>query len=422
MTFAVHSFGCKVNIYESEYVINVLEEAGYRLVDFQEKADIYIINTCTVTNEADKKCRKLIHTTRINHKDSILIVMGCYSQLNNNIDADIVIGNKYKSKIVDLINEYQRNHQKVIKVEDIRTTNFEDMYINRFVTHTRAFVKIQDGCNSFCTYCTIPYARGGLRSKRPELVIKEVRDLVSKGYKEIVLTGIHTGRYGVEINTNLEKLLRELVQIKDIFRIRLSSIEMNEVTEGIIDLMKNNPIIARHLHIPLQSGSDFILNAMGRKYTVNQFIEKINHIREEIADISITTDLIVGFPGETEEYFEETIDTLDKIKFTKVHTFPYSRRDGTVAASMLNQIDGNIKKCRVKKVISLSDKCEQEFYQKRINKVYNGIVETKKDGTKTVLTSNYIQVNIEDNLENNMEVLVKITNVLGDTVSGIIVK
>lgn len=348
MTFAVHSFGCKVNIYESEYVINVLEEAGYRLVDFQEKADIYIINTCTVTNEADKKCRKLIHTTRINHKDSILIVMGCYSQLNNNIDADIVIGNKYKSKIVDLINEYQRNHQKVIKVEDIRTTNFEDMYINRFVTHTRAFVKIQDGCNSFCTYCTIPYARGGLRSKRPELVIKEVRDLVSKGYKEIVLTGIHTGRYGVEINTNLEKLLRELVQIKDIFRIRLSSIEMNEVTEGIIDLMKNNPIIARHLHIPLQSGSDFILNAMGRKYTVNQFIEKINHIREEIADISITTDLIVGFPGETEEYFEETIDTLDKIKFTKVHTFPYSRRDGTVAASMLNQIDGNIKKCRVK--------------------------------------------------------------------------
>ena len=226
MKFAIHTFGCKVNIYESEYIINLMLDNGYKLVDFNEEADIYIINTCTVTNEADKKDRKLINSTRNNHKDSILIVMGCYSQLNkDNINADIVLGNKHKSKIIELIEKYKQTKEKIILVEDITETNFEDMYINRFINHTRAFVKIQDGCNAFCSYCTIPYARGGLRSKDFDTVIKEVKTLVDNGYKEIVLTGIHTGRYGIEKNTNLETLLKELVKIKDIFRIRLSSID-----------------------------------------------------------------------------------------------------------------------------------------------------------------------------------------------------
>jgi len=195
MKFAIHTFGCKVNIYESEYIINLLQDNGYTLVDFHEEADIYIINTCTVTNEADKKDRKLINTTRKNHKDSILVVMGCYSQLNAyEIDADIILGNKHKSKIIELINQYKQNQEKIILIEDISETNFEDMYINRFIEHTRAFVKIQDGCNAFCSYCTIPYARGGLRSKDFDTVIKEVTHLVNNGYKEIVLTGIHTGR------------------------------------------------------------------------------------------------------------------------------------------------------------------------------------------------------------------------------------
>ncbi|MBQ8219368.1 MAG: tRNA (N(6)-L-threonylcarbamoyladenosine(37)-C(2))-methylthiotransferase MtaB [Bacilli bacterium] len=422
MKFAIHTFGCKVNIYESEYVINLMQDNDYQLVDFDMNADIYIINTCTVTNEADKKDRKLINSIRKKHPDKILVVMGCYSQLkSSNIDADIVIGNKYKSKIVELIEKYIQNKEKIVLVDDITDTNFEDMYINRFINHTRAFVKIQDGCNAFCSYCTIPYARGGLRSKDFNKTIEEVTNLVNNGYKEIVLTGIHTGRYGKEINTNLESLLKELVKIKGILRIRLSSIEINEITDGIIDLIKNNSVMAKHLHIPLQSGSNDILIAMNRKYNLDYFINKISYIRKEISDISITTDLIVGFPGETEENFQETIDTLNKIKFTKIHTFPFSKRDGTKAATMPNHIDGNIKKCRVKEVLMLSDKYELEFYQKNIGKEYDGIVETRKDGKKIVITTNYIPVEIEDNLENNTRVAVKINKIVNDNIYGEII-
>lgn len=423
MTFAIHTFGCKVNIYESEYVINLMQAHGYRKVDFEDDADIYIINTCSVTNEADKKDRKLIHTTRNNHKDKILIVMGCFSQLNPGvIDADIILGNKHKSKIVELIKEYQNKKEKIIKVEDISDTNFEDMYINRFIEHTRAFVKIQDGCNAFCAYCTIPYARGNLRSKKFSKVIEEVSELVNNGYKEIVLTGIHTGRYGKEQNTNLETLLRELVKIEGIFRIRLSSIEINEITDGIIDLIKNNSIMAKHLHIPLQSGSNEILSLMNRKYKKEYFIDRINYIRKEIPDISITTDLIVGFPNETEEYFEETIDTLKKIKFSKIHTFPYSKRNGTVAATMPNQVDGNVKKCRVKEVLMLSNSFEEEYYKSKIGNNYDGIVEDRKDGKKVVVTSNYIPVVIDDKeVLANTIVDVKIKEVKNGIVFGEII-
>ena len=422
MKFAIHTFGCKVNIYESEYVINLLQENKYDFVDFNEESDIYIINTCTVTNEADKKDRKLINSTRKNHPNSILIVMGCYSQLNQqDIDADIIIGNKYKSRIIELIEKYNQTKEKIVLVEDISKTNFEDMYINRFVEHTRAFVKIQDGCNAFCAYCTIPYARGGLRSKNFNKVIEEVTNLVNNGYKEIVLTGIHTGRYGIEKNTNLEALLKELVKIKNIFRIRLSSIEINEITDGIIDLIKNNPIMAKHLHIPLQSGSDTILKNMNRLYNLDFFLKRIDYIRNEIPDISITTDLIVGFPGETEELFKETIDTLNKIKFTKIHTFPYSKRNGTKAAEMKGHIDGLTKKCRVKEVLSISDKYELEFYQHNINKEFDGIIETRKDNKKIVITSNYIPVEIKDNITNNTKVNVKIEKVTNTDIIGKII-
>ncbi len=425
MTFAIHTFGCKVNIYESEYVTNLLLDSGYKMIDFngQEEADIYIINTCTVTNEADKKDRKLIHTTRTNHKDSILIVMGCYSQINpGSIDADIVIGNKYKSEIIDLIKEYQCKHIKIVKTEDITKTNFEDMYINRFLTHTRAFVKIQDGCNAFCAYCAIPYARGGIRSKDFDKVISEVTNLVDNGYKEIVLTGIHTGRYGIDKHTNLETLLKALVLIPGIFRIRLSSIEVNEITDGIIELIKTNPIMAKHLHIPLQSGSDAILKSMNRLYDKETFIKKIANIRKEIPDISVTTDLILGFPGETEENFKETMDTLNEIKFTKIHTFPYSKRNGTKAASMPNQIDGTTKKCRVKEVINLSNKFELAFYKEKIGNTYDGIIETRKDGKKIVITSNYIPVEVVTDLENNRVVKVKIHTVNSNQIKGEIVE
>lgn len=419
MTFKIHTFGCKVNIYESEYIINIMEEHGYKLLNNDESPDIYIINTCTVTNEADKKDRKLIHQVRELNKDSILIVMGCYSQLNqNSIDADIIIGNKYKSKIIDLIEEYKKNKKKINRVEDISNTTFEDMYINRFVNHTRAFVKIQDGCNAFCSYCTIPYARGGLRSKDPDTVIKEVTSLVEVGYKEIILTGIHTGRYGIDKHTNLETLLKELIKIPYIFRIRLSSIEINEITDGIINLIKDSNIIAKHLHIPIQSGSNIILKNMNRKYDKEFFISKVNKIKEIIPDISITTDLIVGFPGEGEDEFLETIDSVHQIGFTKIHTFPYSKRNGTVAASMKNQVDGNIKKCRVRKIIDISDTYEEEYYKSKIGYTYNGIIETRKDGKKVVITSNYIPVIVNTNLENNCVVDVIIERVNNKEVFG----
>lgn len=423
MTFAIHTFGCKVNTYESEYIINIMENNGYTLVDFKSNSDIYIINTCSVTNEADRKDRQFIHSIRKNHSNSILIVMGCYSQLNSDkIDADIILGNKYKSDIPELLKEYFKDRKKIVKIEDIRNTSFEDMYINRFITHTRAFVKIQDGCNAFCAYCAIPYARGGIRSKELSKVISEVTDLVNNGYKEIVLTGIHTGRYGLGTNDNLEKLLRELVKIPNIFRIRLSSIEINEITDGIIDLIKNNDIMARHLHIPLQSGSDKILKLMNRRYDKKYFINRIDYIRKEIPGISITTDLIVGFPGESEIEFNETLDTLEKIKFSKIHTFPYSKRDGTVAASMSNQIDNATKKDRVNKVLKLSYINEIEYFKENIGKIFSGVIESRSKDKKIVLTSNYIPVMIDTNLDNNTIINIKITKVKDDIVYGEIIE
>ena len=286
------------------------------------------------------------------------------------------------------------------------------MFITSFDNHTRAFVKIQDGCNSFCTYCIIPYTRGQVRSKNMEEVEKEVTTLVENGYKEIVLTGIHTGKYGIDLkNMNLEKLLRKLVTIPNIYRIRLSSIEINEINEGIMDLIQNNNIIAGHFHVPLQSGSNKILKLMNRKYTKEEFIEKIEKIKKLRKDISITTDLIVGFPGETEEDFQETINTLKKIKFTKIHTFPYSKRDGTVASNMKNQIDGKTKKSRVKEILKLSNEFEKNYYQKYINKVLEGVTELKKDGTILVHTTNFIPVILKEKKPNNIILKVKIKSV-----------
>ena len=277
MTVAVYTLGCKVNIYESEFVISLLKKNNYEIVDFNEKADIYIINTCSVTNESDKKNRKIINEAKRKNSDAIIVVMGCYSQVNPDlIDADIVLGNKDKSKIIELLDECIKKKEKIKKIYDIRKTDFETMSIDKFENHTRAFVKIQEGCNAFCSYCIIPFTRGGLRSKDEDEAVKEITTLVNNGYKEIVLTGIHTGRYGIEKNTSLEHLLNRLVKIPNIFRIRLSSIEINEITPGILKLIKDNKIMAKHLHIPLQSGSNKILKLMNRKYNIEFYINKIN--------------------------------------------------------------------------------------------------------------------------------------------------
>lgn len=421
MKVGICSLGCKVNIYESELVTNILKNNNYTVVDFEDKADIYIINTCSVTNESDKKSRKMINRAKKNNPAAIIIVMGCYSQVNaEDIDVDIVLGNKDKSKIVEIIEEYIKTKQKKKIIYDLTKVEFEKMEITNFDSHTRAFVKIQDGCNAFCSYCIIPYVRGRVRSKDPEDVIKEVTTLVEKGYKEIVLTGIHTGRYGTDINTNLEELLNKLVNIPNIYRIRLSSIEINEITPGIKELLKENKVMAKHLHIPLQSGSNKILKLMNRRYNKEEFLSMVDNLRD-IPDISLTTDLIVGFPNEGEEEFNETIDTLKKIGFIKIHTFPYSKRKGTPAAIMDNQVFPEEKKKRVHRILDLSNKYEHNFYESKIGKIYDGVVEVHSNGTTIVHTSNFIPVIINDIVEDGTIVDVKIEKVEDLKVYGRIV-
>jgi len=421
MKVGICSLGCKVNIYESELVTNILKNNNYTVVDFEDKADIYIINTCSVTNESDKKSRKMINRAKKNNPAAIIIVMGCYSQVNaEDIDVDIVLGNKDKSKIVEIIEEYIKTKQKKKIIYDLTKVEFEKMEITNFDSHTRAFVKIQDGCNAFCSYCIIPYVRGRVRSKDPEDVIKEVTTLVEKGYKEIVLTGIHTGRYGTDINTTLEELLNKLVNIPNIYRIRLSSIEINEITPGIKELLKENKVMAKHLHIPLQSGSNKILKLMNRRYNKEEFLSMVDNLRD-IPDISLTTDLIVGFPNEDEEEFNETIDTLKKIGFTKIHTFPYSKRKGTPAATMDNQVSPEEKKKRVHRILDLSNKYEHNFYESKIGKIYDGVVEIHSNGTTIVHTSNFIPVIINDIVEEGTIVDVKIEKVEDLKVYGRIV-
>lgn len=422
MKAAIHTLGCKVNIYESEYITNILKENGYQIIDFDSKADIYIINTCTVTNTSDKKSEKMIKRARKQNKDAIIIAMGCHAQIKgDNIDADIIIGNKDKSKIISLIEEYQENKNKIKRIYNLDNVSFEDMYISSFNSHTRAFVKIQDGCDAFCSYCIIPYARGPIRSKDPKTVIKEITSLVENGYKEIILTGIHTGKYGKDINYTFEQLLKDIIKIKNLYRIRISSIEINELTDPILDLIKDNKIIAKHLHIPLQSGSDKILKLMDRKYDLKFYKDRIEKIRKMIKDVSITTDLIVGFPNEDEKDMEDTLKFIKEIKFTKIHTFPYSKREGTKAASMENQIDETIKRKRVKTVLELSDQLEQDFYQSKLNETEEVIIEQTKDGKSYGYTSNYIKVEINSPLKPNEVISVKINKVNNKKVTGKII-
>ena len=413
---AIYSLGCKVNIYESEYVENLLKKSGYQIVSFDsDDADVYIINTCSVTNEADRKSRKIIN--RAKKHNAIVVAMGCYTQVNpDSVSCDIVIGNKDKSRIVELINQVLDKKMPIKNIYDLRSdTGFEDMEITKFDNHTRAFVKIQDGCNAFCSYCIIPYTRGKIRSKNPDDVVEEVKGLVHNGYKEIVLTGIHTGKYGLDLkNTNLEDLLRRLIRIRGLYRIRLSSIEINEVTDGIIELFKTSNILASHLHIPIQSGCSRILKLMNRCYDVDYFCKRIEEIKQIRSDMSITTDLIVGFPGESEKDFEETLKTLEKIQFTKIHVFPYSKRNNTKASMMREQIDGKIKKERVRRVLERSNNWEREYYKKFIGHELEGVSEHLKNGSVIVHTSNFIPVNVDSNISNNCITKVKITSVNED--------
>ncbi len=393
MKYFIINLGCKVNAYEAKVMSDLLDNHGYQKGSIDD-ADIYIVNTCFVTNVAEHKSFQMIRKA-IKLKKHLVIVCGCLSQIKADevlkLDGvDIVIGNKDKTKIIEYIDNYK---SKISKIYNLSNVEFEDMQLNNF-DKTRAFVKIQDGCNNFCSYCIIPYTRGNVRSKKREDVINEIKNLINYGHKEIVLTGIHTGNYH-DSTYDLADLLLDILEIDGLKRLRISSIEITEINNRIIDIIRNNNILVDHMHIPLQSGSDTILKLMNRKYDINYFINKINQLRAIRPDISITTDVIVGFPGETDELFLETIENIKKINFSKLHVFPYSVREGTKASVMPNQVDEITKKKRAHQLLALSKQLENNYMNKFINQELDFIAETFKDGFLFGHTGNYLLIKVK---------------------------
>ena len=402
-TFIIKTLGCKVSSYESEFVRNLLLEEGYKEVS--ENADICIINTCTVTNTADNKSKQTINNIKKNNPTAIVVAMGCFTQfrkeeISDLIDADIIIGNNDKSKIIEYLKEYDKNHKRIVKFLDMDDVDFEDMEIKKYYIHHRAFIKIEDGCNNFCSYCIIPYVRGRVRSKEFNKCIMEVSDLVINGHKEVVLCGIHTGQYNSD-GKRLSVLINKLSEIEGLERIRLSSVEIVELDDGMMDIIKNNKKFVSHLHIPLQAGSNHILKEMNRRYDRDYFLDMVEKIKRLRPGISLSTDVIVGFPGETEEDFQDTLDLCKKIGFSKIHVFPYSDRNGTVASRMKDKIPGNIKKDRVHRLINLSNELEKEYFNKCIGSEVEVLIEEEKDGFYYGFTSNYIPLKLQGNYKIN---------------------
>ena len=410
MKFIINTLGCKVNTYESNVMRDLLLNAGYKEAQENEKADIAIINTCTVTNTADSKSLKVIRHTIKENPNAIVIVTGCFSQINPDKLKDlegvsIVLGNHDKSKIIEYLDKYKEEKKQISNIYKMDEVPFETMKLNNF-NKTRAFVKIEDGCENFCSYCIIPYTRGKVRSKKVNDVLEEVTALVNNGHHEIVLTGIHTGHYGADLeNADFSDLLELICKIEGLERLRISSIEITELNDKFLDVLSKNPIIVDHMHIPLQSGCDKTLKDMNRKYDVEYFINKINAIRKIRPDISITTDLIVGFPGETEENFNETIETIKKVSFSKIHVFPFSVRKGTVAEKMDNQLPEVLKKERVKRVLELSKELEIKYMEKFLGKEVLFIPETKREEYVIGHTGNYLLIKAKCNIELSHEAL-----------------
>ena len=395
MKFLINTLGCKVNTYESNVIRDIFLNEGYE--ESNSNVDIAVINTCTVTNTSDSKSLKVIKHTIKNNPNAIVIVCGCFSQINPDRLKDmegvsIVLGNYNKSKIMDYISQYKKDKKQIIDVRELNDEKFECMKLNNF-NKTRAFVKIEDGCENFCSYCIIPYSRGKVRSKLMEEVLDEVNTLVNNGHREIVLTGIHTGHYGADIEEyDFSDLLNEICKIKGLERLRISSIEITELDDKFLETLKNNKIIVDHMHIPLQSGCDKTLKEMNRKYDVAYFKDKINKIRSIRPNISITTDGIVGFPNETKDDFNTTVNTIKEIKFTKLHVFPFSVRKGTVAETMENQIDEKTKKERVHILMDISKELELDYMNKFVGCEVEFIPEVSKDGYIIGHTGNYLQI------------------------------
>lgn len=413
---ALHNLGCKVNAYETEAMQHLLEEAGYEIVPFTQKADVYVINTCSVTNMADRKSRQMLHKAKKNNPDSIVVAAGCYVQTSekevlNDLSVDIVIGNDRKHDLVRLLEEYSLDSVNDT-VDDINDGkhDFEELFIDQTKEHTRAFIKVQDGCNQFCSYCIIPYARGRVRSRRFENVIAEVERLAANGFKEVVLTGIHLSSYGVDFEeaTGLLELIQAVNAVKGIERIRLGSLEPKIVTEHFASELSKLDKICPHFHLSLQSGCDATLKRMNRKYTTKEYERGCELLRKYFVHPAITTDVIVGFPGETEEEFEQTKAYLEHIHFYEMHIFKYSKRKGTRAAVMPDQIDEQIKAARSEKLIALGHDMSKEFRKFYIGKNEEVLFEEKAviDDKEYFVgyTKEYVKVAKEtaENLENQI--------------------
>lgn len=413
---ALHNLGCKVNAYETEAMQHLLEEAGYEIVPFTQKADVYVINTCSVTNMADRKSRQMLHKAKKNNPDSIVVAAGCYVQTSekevlNDLSVDIVIGNDRKHDLVRLLEEYSLDSVNDT-VDDINDGkhDFEELFIDQTKEHTRAFIKVQDGCNQFCSYCIIPYARGRVRSRRFENVIAEVERLAANGFKEVVLTGIHLSSYGVDFeeDTGLLELIQAVNAVKGIERIRLGSLEPKIVTEHFASELSKLDKICPHFHLSLQSGCDATLKRMNRKYTTKEYERGCELLRKYFVHPAITTDVIVGFPGETEDEFEQTKAYLEHIHFYEMHIFKYSKRKGTRAAVMPDQIDEQIKAARSEKLIALGHDMSKEFRKFYIGKNEEVLFEEKAViGDKEYFvgyTKEYVKVakETDENLENQI--------------------
>ncbi|WP_250455244.1 tRNA (N(6)-L-threonylcarbamoyladenosine(37)-C(2))-methylthiotransferase MtaB [Clostridium tertium] len=405
MKVAFSTLGCRVNVYESEAMAEKFIREGYEVVDASEAADVYVINTCTVTNMGDKKSRQIISRARRLNENATVAVVGCYSQIapkevSEIPGVDVVLGTRNKGDVVYYVNKARDEGKSQVHVEGVlKNKKFEELNIEEYQDKTRAFLKIQDGCNRFCTYCIIPYSRGSVCSKDPKKVLEEVNKLAEHGFKEIILSGIHTASYGLDLegSVNLIDIIEEIEKVEGIERIRIGSIEPAFFTPEVIEKIKKFKKLCPHFHLSLQSGCDATLKRMNRRYTAKEYADSVNLLRETMPDVSITTDVIVGFPGETEEEFNETYEFLKNIKLTKTHVFKYSPRKGTKAADMQDQLDGSIKEKRSKLLIELSNKNEKEFIEKFIGKEMDALIEAEvkgKDGIYEGYTRNYIKVQV----------------------------
>ncbi|WP_100398297.1 tRNA (N(6)-L-threonylcarbamoyladenosine(37)-C(2))-methylthiotransferase MtaB [Bacillus sp. FJAT-44742] len=403
-TVAFHTLGCKVNHYETEAIWQLFKEEGYEKAEFEKRSDVYVINTCTVTNTGDKKSRQVIRRAIRRNPEAIICVTGCYAQTSpaeimDIPGVDIVVGTQDRKKMLSYIEEFKKEREPINGVGNIMKARvYEELEVPSFTDRTRASLKIQEGCNNFCTFCIIPWARGLLRSRNPEDVITQAKQLVEAGYKEIVLTGIHTGGYGEDLKEyNLADLLRELEKVEGLKRIRISSIEASQITDEVIEVIDQSNKIVNHLHIPLQSGSNTVLKRMRRKYTMEFFGERLNRLKEVLPDLAVTSDVIVGFPGETEEEFQETYDFISTHKFSELHVFPYSKRTGTPAARMDDQVDEEIKNTRVHRLIELSNQLAKEYASGFEGEVLEVIPEERdkenpESGLLTGYSDNYMKV------------------------------